>query len=155
MQLTNSFQSCGSSAVHISWHTSGHFHTNRALFECHSLSQPTVWLLTTYMTTIYSSYKGYFQNDYSPCLKAQVVSNWFHEHDNDFSVHSITFPVSWSESNRAPLWSNRQLTNLKESCDVMSTWTRISKEVFPKPCRTHAIKNWGCPEVLSSSSMVS
>jgi len=29
---------------------------------------------------------GYFQQDNAPCHKARIISNWFLEHDNDFTV---------------------------------------------------------------------
>ncbi|MCI4378162.1 hypothetical protein PGIGA_G00212650 [Pangasianodon gigas] len=38
------------------------------------------------MATIYPSSNDYFQHDNAPCLKAKVISNWFHEHGNEFSV---------------------------------------------------------------------
>ena len=39
-----------------------------------------------FMATMYPSSNGYFQHDNAPCHKAKVVSNWFHEHDNEFNV---------------------------------------------------------------------
>ncbi len=34
------------------------------------------------LTTVYPSFDGYFQQDNAPCHKAQIISDWFLEHDN-------------------------------------------------------------------------
>ena len=39
-----------------------------------------------FMTTMYPSSDGYFQQDNAPCHKARIISNWFLEHDNEFTV---------------------------------------------------------------------
>ena len=38
------------------------------------------------MTTLYPSSDGCFQQDNAPCHKARTISNWFVEHDNEFTV---------------------------------------------------------------------
>ncbi len=38
------------------------------------------------MTTVYPSSDGYFQQDNAPCHKAQIISDWFLEHDNEFTL---------------------------------------------------------------------
>jgi len=38
------------------------------------------------MATMYPSSDGYFQQDNAPCHKAQIISNCFLEHDNQFTV---------------------------------------------------------------------
>ncbi len=38
------------------------------------------------MTTVYASSDGYFQQDNVPCHKAQIISDWFLEHDNEFTL---------------------------------------------------------------------
>ncbi len=35
-----------------------------------------------FMTTVYPSSDDYFQQDNVPCHKAQIISDWFLEHDN-------------------------------------------------------------------------
>ena len=52
-----------------------------------------------FMATMYSSSNGYFQHDNSPCHNAKVISNWFHEHDNEFNV--LQWPSTGSESDYA------------------------------------------------------
>ncbi len=38
------------------------------------------------MTTVYPSSDGYFQQDNAPYHKAQIISDWFLEHDNEFTL---------------------------------------------------------------------
>jgi len=39
-----------------------------------------------FMVTMYPSCDGYFQQDNAPCHKAQIISKWFLEHENEFTV---------------------------------------------------------------------
>ncbi len=39
-----------------------------------------------FMTTVYSSSDEYFQQDNAPCHKAQIISDWFLEHDNELTL---------------------------------------------------------------------
>ncbi len=39
-----------------------------------------------FMTTVYPSSDGYFQQDNTPCHKAQIISDWFLEHDNECTL---------------------------------------------------------------------
>ncbi len=39
-----------------------------------------------FMTTVYTSSDGYFQQDNAPRHKAQILSDWFLEHDNEFTL---------------------------------------------------------------------
>ncbi len=55
----------------------------------------------SFMTTVYPSSDGYFQQDNAPCHKAQIISDWFLEHDNEFTL--LKWPPQSSQSNRAPL----------------------------------------------------
>ncbi len=48
------------------------------------------------MTTLYPSSDGYFQQENAPCHKAQIISDWFLEHENELTL------LKW-QSNRAPL----------------------------------------------------
>jgi len=53
-----------------------------------------------FMAIMYPSSDGYFQQDNAPCHKAQISSNWFLEHDNEFTV--LKWPPQ-SQPNRASL----------------------------------------------------
>ena len=99
-----------------------------------------------FMATMYPSSNDYFQHDNAPCQKAKVVSSWFHEHINGFSV------LQWSSQSQdlnpiEHLWDvveleirsvNVQLTNLQKLW--MSTSNRSSKN----PCHEE-----GCCEAFS------
>ncbi len=39
-----------------------------------------------FMTTVYPSSDDYFLQDNAPCHKAQIISDWFLEHDNEFTL---------------------------------------------------------------------
>ncbi len=39
-----------------------------------------------FMTTVYSSSDGYFQQDIAQYHKAQIISDWFLEHDNELTL---------------------------------------------------------------------
>ncbi len=39
-----------------------------------------------FITTVSPSSNDYFQQDNAPCHKAQIISDWFLEHDNDFAL---------------------------------------------------------------------
>ena len=53
--------------------------------------------------TVYPSSDGYFQQDNASCDKAQIISNWFLEHDDEFTVTLMASTVTRSKSYRAPL----------------------------------------------------
>ncbi|MDG2595057.1 transposase, partial [Vibrio parahaemolyticus] len=92
-----------------------------------------------FMTTLYPSSDGYFQQDNAPCHKAQIISSCFLEHDNEFTV--LQWPPQspdlspiehlWDVVERKILIMDVQPTNLQQLCDViMSVWTEISEECF-------------------------
>ncbi len=81
---------------------------------------------------------GYFQ-DNSPCHKAQIISDWFLEHDNEFTL--LKWPPQSPDLNpiehlcdvveREILIMDVQPTNLQQLCDdIISIWTKISDECF-------------------------
>jgi len=89
-----------------------------------------------FMATMYPSSDGYFQQDNAPCHKAPLISNWFLEHDNEFTV--LKWP-SQSQLNRASLGCGGTgascpgcaSTNLHQLQDaILSIWTNISEECF-------------------------
>ncbi len=91
------------------------------------------------MTTVYSSSDGYFQQDNAPCHKAQIISDWFLEHDNEFTLlkwpppRPVLNPIEhlWDVVEREICIMDVQPTNLQELHDIiMSVWTKISEECF-------------------------
>ncbi len=92
-----------------------------------------------FMTTVYSSSDGYFQQDNAPCHKAQIISDWFLEHDNEFTL--LKWPPQSPDLNPIEhLWDvvkreirimDVQPTNLQRLRDaIMLIWTKISEECF-------------------------
>ncbi len=81
----------------------------------------------------------YFQQDNAPCHKDQIISDWFLEHDNEFTL--LKWPPQspdlnpiehlWDVVEREILIMDVQTTNLQQLCDaIMSIWTKISEECF-------------------------
>ncbi len=92
-----------------------------------------------FMTTVYPSSDGYFQQDNAPCHKAQVILDWFLEHDNEFTLLKWhpqspdlnTIEHHWDGVEREIHIMDVQPTNLQQLCDaIMSIWTKISEECF-------------------------
>jgi len=91
------------------------------------------------MATMYRSYDGYFQQNDAPCHKVQIISNWFLEHDNEFTVLKW-LPQSQDLNPIEQLWDvvERELcaldvhsTNLHQLQDAnLSIWASVSKGCF-------------------------
>ncbi len=92
-----------------------------------------------FMTTVYPCSEGYFQQDNAPRHKAQIISDWFLEHDNEFTL--LKWPPQSPDLNPIEhLWDvvereirilDVQPTNLQQLCDaIISIWTKISEECF-------------------------
>ncbi len=91
------------------------------------------------MTTVCPSSDDYFQQDYAPCHKAQIISDWFLEHDNEFTL--LKLPPQSPDLNsiehlldvveREIRIMDVQSTNLQQLRDAfMSIGTKISEECF-------------------------
>ncbi len=91
-----------------------------------------------FMTTVYHLLM-YFQQDNASCHKAQIISDWFLEHDNEFTL--LKWPPQspdlnpiehlWDVVEREILIMDVQTTNLQKLCDaIMTIWTNISEECF-------------------------
>ncbi len=123
----------------FSWHTLGpsvsiEYHLNATAYL--SIIADHVH---PFMTTVYSSSDGYVQQDNAPCLKAQIISDWFLEHDNEFTL--LKWPPQSPDLNPIEhLWDvvereihimDVQPTNLQQLRDAfMPIWTSISEECF-------------------------
>ncbi len=91
------------------------------------------------MATVYPSSDGYFQQDNTPCHKAKMISDWFLEHDSEFTL--LKWPPQSPDLNPIKhLWDvvepeihimDVQPTNLQPLRDaIMSIWTKFSEEYF-------------------------
>ncbi len=69
----------------FSWHTLGLLvPIEHCLNATANLS--TVDHVHPFMTAVYTSSDDYFQQENAPCHKAQIISDWFLEHDNEFTL---------------------------------------------------------------------
>ncbi len=67
----------------FSWYTLGllvpiEHHLNETVYQSIVADHPFRYYST--------SSDGYFQQDNAPCHKAQIISDWFLEHDNEFTL---------------------------------------------------------------------
>ncbi len=92
-----------------------------------------------FKTTVYPSSDGYFQQDNAPCHKAQIISDWFLDHDNEFTLVKLP-PQSPDLNPTEHLWHvveceirimDRLPKNLQQlHYAIMSIWTKISEDCF-------------------------
>ncbi len=138
----------------------GPLKTNWASFKCHSLPEYCCWPCPSLYDYSVPIFWCYFQQDNAPCHKAQIISDWFLEHDNEFTL--LKWPPQSPNLNPIEhLWDvveqkirimDVQPTNLLQLRDaIMSIWTKISEECFQHlvesmPRRIKAVlKAKGCP----------
>lgn len=104
--------------------------------------------------------KGYFQHDAAPRRKAKVVSDWFREHDSEFSVQ---WP-SRSQDLNPHLGCGRTKGSQHGSAADKSAETPESDHVsleqnlqgmFPTSCAIYAKQNSGCFQSKGSPFSVS
>ncbi len=149
----------------IFWHTLG------LLVPIEHRLNATVYLsivavhVNHFMTTVYPSSDDYFQQDTAPCHKAQIISDWFLEHDNEFTL--LKWPPQSPDLNPVEhLWDvvereiyimDVQPTNLQQLRDaIMSIWTKLSEECFqhlvestPQRIKTVLKAKWGSNPVIA------
>ncbi len=89
-----------------------------------------------FMTTVYPSSDA---TSSRIMHKAQIISDWFLEHDNEFTLlkrppqSPDLNPIEhlWDVVEREIRIMDVQPTNLQQLCDaIMSIWTKISEECF-------------------------
>ncbi len=88
-----------------------------------------------FMTTVYPSSDGYFQQDNAACHKAQIISDWFLEHNIEFTL--LKWPPQSPDVNPIEhLWDvvEREIfimdVQQQPRDAIMSIWTKISEECF-------------------------
>ncbi len=81
----------------------------------------------------------YFQQDNASCHKDQIISDWFLEHDNEFTLLKCPpqspdlNPIEhlWDVEEREILIMNVQTINQQQLRDaIMTIWTKISEYCF-------------------------
>ncbi len=119
-----------------------------------------------FMTTVFRSSDGYIQQDNAPCHKAQIISDWFLECDNEFTLLKWSpqspdlNPIEhlWDVVEREICIMDVQPTNLQQLRDaIMSIWTKISEECFNtllKLCHKELRQFWRQKGVYPGTSKV-
>ncbi len=129
----------------FSWHTLGPLVPIEHCLNATAYLRIAADHVHPFMTTVYPSSDGCFQQDNTPCHKAEIISDWFLEHDDDFTLlkwppQSLDLnPIEhlWDVVEREIHIMDVQLTNLQKLRDViMSIWTKISEE-----CLQHLVKS--------------
>ncbi len=120
----------------FSWHTLG------PLVPIEHRLNTTVYLsiadhVHPFMTTVYHLLM-YFQQDNAACHKAQIISDWFLEHDNEFTLLKCPpqspdlNPIEhlWDVEEREIHIMDVQTTNLQQLCDaIMTIWPKSLRNV--------------------------
>ncbi len=116
----------------------GTLSTNWALFKRNSLPEYCCWPCPSiYDYSVFPSSDGCFQQ-YNARHKAQIISDWFLEHDNEFTL--LKWPPQSPDLNPIQhLWDvveqeirimDAQPTNLQQLCDaIMSIWPKSQRNV--------------------------
>ncbi len=120
-----------------SWHTLGPLVPIEHCLNATAYQSIVADYVHPFMTTVYPSSDGYFQQGNAPYHKAQIISDWLLEHDNEFTL--LKWPPQspdlnpiehlWDVVEREICIMDGQPTNLQQPRDsIMSIWTKISEE---------------------------
>ncbi len=122
----------------FSWHTLGPLVTIEHYLNATAYLSIVADHVHPFMTTVYLSSDGYFQQDNAPCHKAQIISDWFLEHDNEFTL--LKWPPQspdlnpiehrWDVVEREIWIMDMQQTNLQQLRDAIMSIRDQNEECF-------------------------
>ncbi len=156
--LVSTFQADGGGVTVwwiFSWHT---------LYQMSIIETPQPpWVLLLIMSISLWLQWLHFQQDKAPCHKAQIISDWFLEHENEFTL--LKWPPQSPDLNpiehlqdvveREIHIMDVQPTNLQQLCDaIVSIWTKISEECFQHLVESMPRRIKGSSEGKSGSNPV-
>ncbi len=111
----------------FSWHTLGPLVPIEHCLNATAYLSIVAEHVHPFMTTVYQFSDGYFQQENAPCHKAQIISDWILEHDNEFNL--LKRPPQSPDLNPVEhLWDvveweirivDMQLTNLQQLRDAI------------------------------------
>ncbi len=132
-----------------SWHTLGPLDSIEHRLNTTAYLSIVADHVHPFMTTVLPSSDGYFQQDNAPCHKVQIISDWFLEHDNEFTL--LKWPPQSSDLNPIEhLWDvvEREIRIMDVQADksAATAWCyHVNMDqnlwgMFPKPCWIYATK---------------
>ncbi len=114
----------------------GPLSTNWASFKRHSLPEYCCWPCPSLYDYSVPIFWWYFQQDNAPCHKAQIISDWFLEHDNWVHFTQMASTVTRSQSKSTfGMWWNGRFASWMCSRQICSNCVMLSYQYGPKSLR--------------------
>ncbi len=117
----------------------GSLSTNWAAFKHHNLPEYCYWPCPSLYDYSVPIFWCYFQKDNVPCHKAQIISDWFLEHDNEF-IDPFDPLLKWSPQSQSRDAIMSISTNISEECfqhlvESMPRWIKAVLKAKGGPTR--------------------